>query len=79
MRVRTIAETLVMGKYLLANQGNHPNVWEEFKWYGISKYKLLLLKHRDAPIASASHFNHNQAVEKPCSSRIIIVWRDGRM
>jgi hypothetical protein len=38
---------------------------------GLGMELLMSIKHVDKLL--------NQAVEKPCSSRIIIVWRDGRM
>jgi len=45
---RTILETYINIKYLLKIESDHPNIWEEYKLYGIGKYKLPLLKEREA-------------------------------
>jgi hypothetical protein len=44
---RTILEAYINIKYLLELEAGHPNVWEEYKIYGIGKYKLPLLKERE--------------------------------
>ncbi len=44
---RTILETYINIKYLLKIESEHPNIWEEYKLYGIGKYKLPLLKERE--------------------------------
>jgi len=44
---RTILETYINIKYLLKIETEHPNIWEEYKLYGIGKYKLPLLKERE--------------------------------
>ena len=44
---RTILEAYINLKYLLKIEGEHPSVWEEYKLYGIGKYKLPLLKERE--------------------------------
>jgi hypothetical protein len=44
---RTILEAYINIKYLLKLEAGHPNVWEEYKIYGIGKYKLPLLKERE--------------------------------
>ncbi len=53
--IRTIIEVLIMMKYLLKNEQEQPNIWEEYKLYGISKYKLVLLKLREASLDETSH------------------------
>ncbi|MBN2267217.1 MAG: hypothetical protein JW725_02645 [Candidatus Babeliaceae bacterium] len=45
--IRTIIEVYIMLKYLLKREIEQPKIWEEYKLYGISKYKLVLLKARE--------------------------------
>jgi hypothetical protein len=45
--LRTIIESYIMLKYLIKNETEHPDIWREYKLYGISKYKLILLKARE--------------------------------
>lgn len=45
--IRTIIEVYIMLKYLLKHENEHPNIWGEYKLYGVSKYKLVLLKWRE--------------------------------
>lgn len=54
--VRTIIESLINVKYLLKIESEHQNVWEEFQLYGLSKYKLVLLKAREKSENKESHF-----------------------
>jgi hypothetical protein len=54
--LRTIIEVYIMLKYLLKKESDNPNIWEEYKLYGISKYKLILLKAREANLDNTSHF-----------------------
>jgi len=44
---RTILETYINIKYILKLEDKHPNIWKEYKLYGIGKYKLPLLKERE--------------------------------
>ncbi len=44
---RTILESYINIKYLLKIESEKPNIWEEYKLYGIGKYKLPLLKERE--------------------------------
>jgi len=53
---RTITEVFIILKYLLMKENTNPNIWEEYKLYGISKYKLILLKSRELPPDDSSHF-----------------------
>ncbi len=53
---RTIIEVYIMMKYLLKVENEHLNIWEEYKVYGIGKYKLPLLKERDGIVSGTSHF-----------------------
>jgi hypothetical protein len=45
--IRTIIEVYIMMKYLLVKEGNDQEIWEKYKLYGISKYKMILLKSRE--------------------------------
>lgn len=55
--IRTIIEVYIMVKYLLKREIDHPKIWEEYKLYGISKYKLVLLKARESNTYDmTSHF-----------------------
>ena len=54
--IRTIIEILIILKYLLKRENEHPAIWEEYKLYGISKYKLVLLKARENELEETSHF-----------------------
>jgi len=54
---RTILETYINIMYLLRIESDHSNVWQEYKLYGIGKYKLPLLKERDNNIkGNNTHF-----------------------
>jgi hypothetical protein len=53
---RTILETFINIKYLLKLEQQNPNVWLEYKLYGIGKYKLPLLKERENSIQNNTHF-----------------------
>lgn len=53
--IRTIIEIYIMTKYLLKKESANPRIWEEYKLYGISKYKLILLKARESDITKTSH------------------------
>lgn len=57
--IRTIIEVYIMLKYLINNEGTKPNIWTDYKIYGIGKYKLILLKDREINSGndeSKSHF-----------------------
>jgi hypothetical protein len=55
--IRTIIEIYIILKYLLKIEDEHPKIWEEYKLYGIGKYKLILLKAReDNNFDRKSHF-----------------------
>jgi hypothetical protein len=56
--IRTIIEVYIMLKYLLKREIERPQIWEEYKLYGVSKYKLILLKARESSsIDMTSHFS----------------------
>lgn len=54
---RTILESYVNLKYLLLLEKENSNVWKEYKFYGIGKYKFALLKNRENQEHKAVHFN----------------------
>jgi hypothetical protein len=54
--VRTIIEILIILKYLNKREKEQANIWEEYKLYGISKYKLILLKAREVDLDKGAHF-----------------------
>jgi Family of unknown function (DUF5677) len=54
--IRTIIEILIILKYLLKREISHPEIWSEYKLYGISKYKLVLLKARENELVESAHF-----------------------
>ncbi|EQA46105.1 hypothetical protein LEP1GSC050_4162 [Leptospira broomii serovar Hurstbridge str. 5399] len=53
---RTILEIYIILKYLIKKESEIPNIWADYKLYGISKYKLLLLKARESDSTNTSHF-----------------------
>jgi len=55
--IRSIIEIYIISKYLLASSEEKNNIWEEYKLYGISKYKLVLLKARESELKQEVHFN----------------------
>jgi hypothetical protein len=56
--IRTVIEVYIMLKYLLKREVKQPRIWEEYKLYGVSKYKLVLLKAREKnSIDMTSHFS----------------------
>ncbi|WP_061206887.1 DUF5677 domain-containing protein [Leptospira santarosai] len=55
--VRTILEIYIMLKYLLKKEPENSKIWEEYKLYGLSKYKLILLKAREKQNDENAHFN----------------------
>lgn len=44
---RTVLESYINIKYLQKIESEHENIWQEYKIYGIGKYKLPLLKDRE--------------------------------
>ena len=54
--LRTLIEIYIMLKYLQKKESDNPKIWMEYKLYGISKYKLILLKARESKLDGTSHF-----------------------
>lgn len=71
--IRTIIEVYIMLKYLLNHENEHPNIWGEYKLYGVSKYKLVLLKWREN-----NKLNLNSHVKEPILDLIVneIMWEE---
>lgn len=58
--VRTCIENFIMSKFLVSEETNHSNIWEEFQYYGIGKYKLIALRYKEnKPNLTNSHLNFN--------------------
>lgn len=56
--VRACIENYVMTKYLIAEEGKHKNIWEEYQYYGIGGYKLISERYiENQPELTNSHVN----------------------
>lgn len=55
--VRVMIEAFIMMKYLVANEGNHENIWRDYQLYGLGLYKLVLARHRESVERALSHFD----------------------
>lgn len=54
--VRSCIENFMMTKYLLKNEDQHKDTWEEFQYYGIGNYKLIFERYREEnPNIEGSH------------------------
>lgn len=56
--VRCLIENYIMMKYLYKEKSNNPNIWTDFKIYGIGQYKMTLSRYRDYNGPTNSHFNN---------------------
>ena len=45
--IRSLVENYIMIKYLIKNETKHDDIWSEFQYYGIGKYKLIVQKDRE--------------------------------
>ncbi len=45
--VRSLAENLMMTKYLLKEESKHTDIWNEFQYYGIGQYKLIFERYAE--------------------------------
>lgn len=45
--VRSLSENLMMTKYLLKEEPNHVDIWNEFQYYGIGQYKLIFERYAE--------------------------------
>lgn len=58
--VRSAVENYMMTKYLLKNENNHKNIWEEYQYYGIGNYKMIFERYREeSPNIEKSHVKFN--------------------
>ncbi|GAA5395797.1 hypothetical protein SuUB85_16410 [Streptococcus uberis] len=56
--VRSCIENYVMTKYLIAEEENHKNIWEEYQYYGIGGYKLVSERYiENQPELTNPHIN----------------------
>lgn len=46
--VRVMIEDYIMMKYLLNKESSKPNIWEEYKFYGIGQYKLISKRSQES-------------------------------
>lgn len=44
---RSIIENYIMMKYLIKHENEHTDIWSEFQYYGIGKFKLIVQKDRE--------------------------------
>ena len=57
--VRNITENYIVMKYLLKHEKEHSDIWSDFQYYGIGKYKLIVQKDREFGKYNAkSHLNY---------------------
>ncbi|MDD4896997.1 MAG: DUF5677 domain-containing protein [Atribacterota bacterium] len=47
MGLRTLIEINMIIKYILLRENEKPDIWDEYRAYGINQYKLVLLKIRE--------------------------------
>jgi hypothetical protein len=57
--IRNIIEDYIMLKYLQLHESEHTNIWNEFQYYGIGLYKLIMTRERANPCSlDGSHVNY---------------------
>lgn len=44
--IRNIIEDYIMIKYLIIHENEHQNIWNEYQYYGIGLYKLIMTRER---------------------------------
>ncbi|CUX72129.1 hypothetical protein BN3590_04590 [Clostridium sp. C105KSO15] len=47
--IRNIIEDYIMIKYLILHEKDHQNIWNEYQYYGIGLYKLIMTRERSTP------------------------------
>ncbi len=55
--LRIIIEVYITLKFIHKKEQEEPNIWEEYQEYGIGKYKMILIKAREANEFENSHLN----------------------
>lgn len=60
LSTRCLIENYIMMRYLIVKEKEHNNIWEEYKYYGIGLYKLIVERYRDSNIKNLekSHVNY---------------------
>lgn len=54
--VRSLAENYMMTKYLIEEESNHDDIWNDFQYYGIGQYKLIYERYAEfSPQIETSH------------------------
>lgn len=58
--IRCLIENYIMMKYLIKREKEHQNIWEEYKYYGIGLYKLIVERYRESNIENNGnrHINY---------------------
>ena len=57
---RTMVETYIMLKYIMIHEQEVPDIYDQFKAYGIGKYKLVMAKLREGKYS----VNHDSQIEE---------------
>lgn len=55
--IRLLIENYINLKYLIKNESKHKNIWREYQYDGIGKYKLVLARQREYEVRPQSHFD----------------------
>ncbi len=57
--VRVLIENYIMMKYLIKHETEHDDIWNEYQYYGIGQYKLIVKRFEDFPTGlEASHVDY---------------------
>lgn len=57
--IRNIIEDYIMLKYLILHEKEHLNIWNEYQYYGIGLYKLIMARERSTPCSyKDGHVNY---------------------
>lgn len=57
--IRNIIEDYIMMKYLLKHEKEKPTIWDEYQYYGIGLYKLVMERERSNPCSfKDGHVNY---------------------
>lgn len=57
--IRNIIEDYIMLKYLILYEKEHQNIWNEYQYYGIGLYKLIMTRERSTPCSyKDGHVNY---------------------
>lgn len=57
--IRNLIEDYIMLKYLILHEEEHQNIWNEYQYYGIGLYKLVMTRERNTPCSyKDGHVNY---------------------